>query len=183
VISLRRPTEARIVVYRDQRINMTPPCPQADGPPPGFHRTSASCTIGTTQADFERARAGLRNWAAHRGSGIEIWPDQVELVEGETVAIVTRQLGLWVTAACRITTVIDRPDAFSFTYATLPDHPECGYESFILRRTGDDVVFEIEAVSKPGIALGRLASPITRQIQERATDAYLSALARVVGTP
>jgi uncharacterized protein (UPF0548 family) len=41
---------------------------------------------------------------------------------------------------------------------------------------GDDVVFEIEAVSRPGIALVRLAAPVTRGIQERATRAYLDAL-------
>lgn len=102
------------------------------------------------------------------------------VIEGETVAIVTRQLGLWVVASCRVTNVIDDPATFGFTYATLPDHPERGYESFTVRHTEHGVRFEIEAVSQPGIALVRLASPIARQIQRRATHAYLDALARFI---
>ena len=58
----------------------------------------------------------------------------------------------------------------------LPDHPADGYESFIVRIDDNSVVFEIEAVSRPGILLVRLATPVTRQIQKRATHAYLAAL-------
>ena len=92
------------------------------------------------------------------------------------VGLVTRQMGLWLLFACRVESVIDEPERHGFVYATLPGHPECGYESFVVAMNGDDVVFEIEAVSRPGIALVRLAAPVTRGIQERATRAYLDAL-------
>lgn len=97
--------------------------------PTGFHREQSSRHIGAGDADFARARAGLQQWRAHRGSGVEVHPDDAEVADGETVAIVTRQLGLWVLAACRVSSVTDESDAFGFTYVTLPDHPECGYES------------------------------------------------------
>jgi hypothetical protein len=37
-------------------------------------------------------------------------------------------------------------------------------------------MFEIDAVSKPGIALVQLGAPVTRVLQRRASDAYLTAL-------
>jgi uncharacterized protein (UPF0548 family) len=92
--------------------------------------------------------------------------------------LVTRQLGLWVLAACRVTSVTDEADVFGFTYATLPNHPECGFESFTVRLAPDEVRFDIEATSKAGILLVRLGAPVTHNLQKRATDAYLDALAR-----
>jgi len=176
VISLRRPTVTAIDAYRDERLSVAPTCPPAASPPAGFHHTRATRPIGTTRADFERARLALQRWQAHRRSGIEVAPRDAAVAEGETVAIVTRQIGLWVVAACRVTSVIDEPATFGFTYATLPDHPADGYESFVVRIDGDSVVFDIEAVSRPGTLLVRLATPVTRRIQKRATDAYLAAL-------
>ena len=105
-------------------------------------------------------------------------PNTSQLAVGETVAIVTRQLGLWVLAACRVTSVTDEADVFGFTYTTLPDHPECGFESFTVRRTHDEVRFDIEATSKAGILLVRLGAPVTQHLQKRATHAYLDALER-----
>lgn len=101
----------------------------------------------------------------------------MELVVDQTVAIVTRQLGLWVLAACRVMSVIDEPSKFGFVYATLPDHPEEGYESFVVHETGGSVIFRIEAVSRPGVPLVRVGAPVTRILQRRASDAYLEALA------
>ena len=86
-----------------------------------------------------------------RGSGVEVVPDDAALLPGTTVAILTRQLGLWVLAACRIESVIDEPRRFGFVYSTLPDHPECGYESFVVTNVDDEIVFTIDAVSRPGI--------------------------------
>lgn len=104
-----------------------------------------------------------------------MFPDDVVVVEGETVAIVTRQLGLWVLASCRIETVVDEPTGFGFTYATLPDHPECGYESFVVLQEEGTVRFHIEPL-QARYPLVRLGAPVTRLLQQRATNAYLDAL-------
>jgi uncharacterized protein (UPF0548 family) len=132
--------------------------------------------------DFDRARRGLERWAAHRGSGVEIHPPNAPLAAGTTVAILTRQLGLWVLAACRVESVIDEPTRFGFVYATLPDHPEQGYESFIVHEVDGKIIFEIDAVSRPGIPIVRLGAPVTRLLQRRASDAYLAALHSWVNT-
>lgn len=176
MISVRRPSAGRIEGYRAERESVAPPCPPAEAPPDGFRTESFRRTIGSGDHDLATARTALQEWGAHRGSGVEVFPRDASVAEGETVAIVTRQMGLWVLAACRVVSVVDGPSEFGFTYATLPGHPECGYESFTVRRRGDDVAFEVEAVSRPGIALVRLGAPVTRILQRRASEAYLGAM-------
>jgi uncharacterized protein (UPF0548 family) len=178
VISLHQPTASEIAEYRNHRVGSDPTCDPSDTRPAGFRSEHFSRRIGAGDADFQRARVGLQRWKAHRGSDVEVHPNSAELAVGVTVAIVTRQLGLWVLAACRVSSVTETADTFGFTYATLPDHPECGYESFTVRRTPDEVRFDIEATSKAGILLVQFAAPVTRQLQKRAAKNYLDALAR-----
>jgi uncharacterized protein (UPF0548 family) len=175
MLSLRHPQPEAIAAYRAERLNVAPTSRVSDRPPAGFRSDKFSRMIGDRDS-FERARAGLQQWVAHRGSGVEIFPDDAEIVEGETVAIVTRQLGLWVLASCRIENVTDEATEFGFVYATLPDHPECGYESFTVHTDETGVRFDIEAVSKPGIPLVRLGAPAAHLIQRRATNGYLDAM-------
>ena len=181
MISLRRPSMETVDRYRSERIGAQPTCPLTTTAPPGFRRERFSRTVGSGTADFERARRGLLAWAAHRGSGVEVFPADAAVEPGETVALLMRQLGLWVLASCRVVEVVEEPEEFGFTYATLPDHPECGYESFTVRLDGDAVRFDVEATSRPGIPLVRLGGPLTRQLQRRASNAYLDALATWVG--
>jgi uncharacterized protein (UPF0548 family) len=180
VISVRRPSPTEVEAYRQARVGVDPTARTASDPPPGFHHDRFARPLGSGPATFARARQGIERWVPHRGAGVEVEPHEAAPSEGATVAILTQQLGLWVLGACRVEEVVDAPDRFGFTYATLPDHPECGYESFTVVDAGHEVRFEIEAVSRPGIALVRLATPITRQLQRRAVGRYLDALARWV---
>ena len=182
MISLRRPSGETVDRYRSERMGEEPTCPLTATPPPGFHHERFSRQVGHGTADFERARRGVQAWAAHRGAGVEVFPADAAVRVGETVALVMRQLGLWVVASCRVVEVVDDPGTLGFTYATLPDHPECGHESFTVRLEGGDVRFDVEATSRPGIPLVRIGSPLTRQLQRRASNAYLDALATWVRT-
>lgn len=177
MISLRRPSAAAIDEYRTARLHDQP-----SGLPPldaaaGFRRDEYRRHVGSGPRAFEHARDGLRRWAAHRGAGIGIVPD-VEVTEGETVAIVTRQVGLWLLASCRVTDVVDTRGTFAFTYATLPGHPERGEETFTVRLDEGEVYFEIVVVWRLEATLVRLGAPLTRRLQRRATVAYLDALDR-----
>ena len=178
MISLRRPGPDAIERYRIQRAGMTPTCVPTGRPPSGYRQDAFSREIGVGTDAFNRARTGLREWVAHSDSGVEVFPADAALAEGGTVAIVTRQLGLWILAACRIETVSDDASMFGFTYATLPGHPENGYESFVVRLENETVFFDIDVVSKPGIPLVRFGRPVTRLLQRRATKAYLASLER-----
>lgn len=66
----------------------------------------------------------------------------------------------------------------SFTYATLQGHPERGISTFRLRRRADppSIDFLIEVRSRPGSWLTRLARPLARRFQIRATEAALAFL-------
>lgn len=178
---MRRPAPERVEAYRRARLASTPTALPASEPPPGFRHDSFRRVIGSGTEDFARARRGLEQWAAHRRSGVAVFPADAALDPGSTVAILTRQLGLWVLAACRVDSVIDESTRFGFVYATLPDHPERGYESFVVSVRDDQVTFEIDAVSRPAIPLVRLGAPVTRVLQRRASDAYLVALHSWVG--
>ena len=176
MILLRRPTPECVEAYRQARLDSAPTALPAPEPPTGFRHDTFKRTVGSGPTDFLRARHGLEQWAAHRQSGVDVFPPDAALSPDSTVAIVTRQLGLWVLAACRVVEVIDEPSRFGFMYATLPDHPEQGYESFVVSNVDGEIIFKIDAVSRPGIAIVRFASPVTRLLQRRASNAYLTAL-------
>jgi len=180
MISLRRPSAAAIDEYRTARLRDRPTGTPPFGEAEGFRRDEYRRRIGIGLDDFERARDGLLGWAAHRGAGVEVVPAD-EVATGQTVAIVTRQLGLWLLAACRVTEVVDDAASFGFTYATLPDHPECGQETFTVGLEGEDVYFEIVPVWRLEDPLVRLGAPVARWLQRRGTTAYLDALAEWTG--
>jgi uncharacterized protein (UPF0548 family) len=63
-----------------------------------------------------------------------------------------------------------------FTYATLQGHPERGISTFRLRHRADPpaIDFMIDVRSRPGSWLTRLARPVARRFQIRATEAALA---------
>ena len=71
-----------------------------------------------------------------------------------------------------------------FTYATLQGHPERGVSTFRLRhqRAPPSIEFLIDVRSRPGSWLTRLARPLARRFQIRATEAALDSFTSV-GTP
>ena len=178
MLAVRRPHPDYVEAYRTARARDEPTCDPAASTPNGFARDVFIRGVGVGDSAFDRAREGVRQWVAHRAAGVEVSPPDAPIVAGETVALVTRQLGAWVLAACRLVEVVDEPDRFGFTYATLPGHPECGWESFVVARVEAEVRFTIEAVSKPAATIVRLGPPIARQLQKRATIRYLDGMDR-----
>ena len=149
-----------------------------DRTPAGHHRQRWERTAGTGDDTFDRSAAAIRAWAGHRAAGATVHPRDAAIEVGSVVAVAMRVMGLWVTAACRIQSVIDQPDAFGFAYGTLPHHPESGEERFVVTRRSDGaVVVEIVAVSRPASLLTRLAGPIGTLIQRRTAQRYLDGLA------
>jgi uncharacterized protein (UPF0548 family) len=74
---------------------------------------------------------------------------------------------------------VDESDRFGFGYGTLPGHPECGEEAFVVNRHHDGrITFDITAVSKPRHPLVRLGAPVARIMQMRATRNYLAGMQR-----
>jgi uncharacterized protein (UPF0548 family) len=137
----------------------------------------ASTVLGQGDHVWDRARTGLRDWAAHRGAGISIVPPDAPLEEGTTVAVLMPAGPLKVVASCRIVRVVDEPDRFGFAYGTLPAHPEAGEERFVVTRDPDTTVrFEVVAFSRAHDRLTKLGGPIPRALQRRTTSQYLDGM-------
>ncbi|NIL65051.1 DUF1990 domain-containing protein [Salinispora arenicola] len=72
---------------------------------------------------------------------------------------------------------INEDDRAGFAYGTLPGHPECGEEAFLVRRDGmGQVYFEVRAFSRPGSLIARIAGPVGRLAQDVMTRRYLGAM-------
>jgi uncharacterized protein (UPF0548 family) len=154
----------------------------ADALPDGYHHVREGVVLGTDEATWERARDGIRAWAAHRGAGLTVVPEDAPIDEGTTVATLASLGPLRVVLACRIVRVVDEPDRYGFAYGTLPFHPEEGEERFVVTRADDGTVtFEVVAFSRAHDLLTRLGGPVPRWIQARTTQQYLDGMRRHVG--
>jgi uncharacterized protein (UPF0548 family) len=150
--------------------------------PDGFHHDRYETSLGSGRETFGEAVRGLKAWEAHRVPGVRVFPSDQAIVTGATVVVTLGTPRLALAAPCRIVCVIDEPDRWGFAYGTLPGHPEQGEEAFVVSVSPDEKVrFEIVAFSRPGDPLVRLAGPIGRAMQRRATRGYRRALVRFVG--
>lgn len=182
MISPRHPSADAVERYRRDRLDVPSTAEPSASPPARFRHDTRSSPLGTGVATFERARAAVLGWVVQRDSGVEVHPADAPMEPGSVVALVTRQAGAWLLFACRVHVLVDEPHEAGFTYATLPGHPEQGYESFSVRHdpATDEVTFEIDVVWRPATLLARVAGPISGILQQRATEAYLDAIRRWV---
>ncbi|WP_426594154.1 DUF1990 family protein [Cellulomonas sp. McL0617] len=143
--------------------------------PAGYHHLRASTTVGTGRELFEQRAETVLTWGIQRGAGLEVVPGhRVRVGEDHRIGIRLGPVRVW--APCRIVYVVDEPDRKGFAYGTLPGHPECGEESFIVALREDGTVeFELVAFSRPASRLARIGGPVTAAIQRRTTVRYLHA--------
>jgi uncharacterized protein (UPF0548 family) len=152
---------------------------RADLLPDGYAHDRYHADLG--HGAFDRAADGLRAWQAHRGAGVTVFPPDAPLRTGTDVIVSARTGPLHALAPCRVVYTIDEPERFGFAYGTLPGHPECGEEAFVVERGADDATtFTIVAFSRPDAFSARIGRPFARSIQRRVTHAYVDALRRYV---
>jgi uncharacterized protein (UPF0548 family) len=147
-------------------------------PPMGFHKLRRTELIGSGPALFERASTALVGWQLHRGAGLLVRADERTATVGVDVVSAAKVGPVRVLAPCRVIERLDEPTRQGFVYATLPGHPECGLERFVVERTGEQVSLLIEALSRPGNRLTALGGPVSRAIQGRITTRYFQAARR-----
>jgi uncharacterized protein (UPF0548 family) len=149
--------------------------------PAGFRHDRHRVELGSGEATFLRAVAGLQSWHTHRLPGIRVLPPDTEIRPGATVIVTLGTNWLAIAAPCRIVGVVDEPTRWGFAYGTLPGHPEEGEEAFVASIAADGTVaFEITAFSRPADTLVRLSGPLGRVLQRRAARGYARALRRFV---
>lgn len=145
--------------------------------PAGYHHVHEARSVGHGAATFERAAATVLGWDVHRGAGLRVTAS-TPVAQPGAVAV----LGLGpLRVPCRVVYVVDEPLRRGFAYGTLPGHPECGEESFVVELDPDsgDVLTRITAFSRPGNRLIRLAGPANRMVQSVITRRYLRAVGSV----
>jgi uncharacterized protein (UPF0548 family) len=149
----------------------------------GFRFDTYRGRVGSGEADWTRAKDGLREWAAHAGANLAVVPPNADLANDQTVVLYGPVVGpLQVIIPCRISYVVDEPTRFGFAYITLPGHPECGEEAFMLSRDEAAVVFTMSSYSRPAELLSRLGGPVSRVIQRRTNDAYIDGMRRFISS-
>ena len=149
--------------------------------PEGYHRVRAARVVGAGDEAFAAAVDGIRRWQLHRRQGYRVAPDDPPIEVGTVVAVDVPLVAVHVIATCRIAWMVDEPGRFGFGYGTLPMHPASGEEAFVVERhdphdAAGPARLAITAFSRPRHALVRLAGPMARRQQARATQGYFDAL-------
>ncbi|MGK5683177.1 DUF1990 family protein [Actinoplanes sp. URMC 104] len=150
---------------------------RAESLPAGYGHVRRDVIIGTGPEVFERAVAALFEWRMHQKAGLAVIASSGSPAPGTDVVLRAGPAVLHVTIPCRVVYTVDEVGRRGFAYGTLPGHPERGEEAFIVHRTGaGDVQFRIRAFSRPASLLARAGGPVTRMVQQYATDRYVIAL-------
>src|ERR1039457_635580 len=146
--------------------------------PPGYHHQRRTAAIGSGPDAFAGAASALLSWQVHLRAGLRVCASSARAEPGAVLILGLGAGPLRITAPCRVVYAVDEPDRRGFGYGTLPGHPECGEEAFIIERHADDTVsFTITAFSRPASRLAKAAGPAGRAIQRQITTRYLRGLA------
>ncbi|MFJ3338528.1 DUF1990 family protein [Streptomyces sp. NPDC086766] len=131
--------------------------------PPGFHHLHVRTRIGEGEEVFRRAREALLSWELHRAIGVGI---QTGAERAEPGAEVTVTVAGVIKAPCRVVWTMAESRRAGWAYGTLPGHPECGEEAFVVDRTGDGTVWlTVSAFSRPAKWYTRAGGPAARGLQ------------------
>ncbi|MBX9666671.1 MAG: DUF1990 domain-containing protein [Candidatus Obscuribacterales bacterium] len=155
-------------------------------PPEGYVIDHNRVLMGSGRSTFDKAVAVLRRWEQFNVGWVGVANPGLPLEKDAVNAVIASLPLLSVTCACRIVYTINSNEAsaasFGFAYGTLPGHPECGEERFLIEwKTDDDSVwYDIYALSKAGLFLVSATYPITRMLQRRFAKDSMAAMVRAV---
>ncbi|MEE4543926.1 DUF1990 domain-containing protein [Streptomyces sp. V4-01] len=154
----------------------TPGMTAGDEPAPlGFRVLRVRTALGA--GTFDRAAEALFRWRMHRGTPLlRLSATAEEAAPGVRVSL---RLGP-VRAPCEVVWAVRESNRAGFGYGTLPGHPECGEEAFILERRPDGSVdFTVLAVSRPSAWYLKAAGPCGRAAQRVVAGRYGATLRRL----
>lgn len=126
--------------------------------------------------DFEAAADFVLGFGMQRGVGLEVHSQSAYAREGELATVVIRCGPLRLHAPTRVVYVVEEEHRRGFAYGTLPGHPECGEEAFMVERDAESTWAEVRAFSRAGLWLTRLGGPVARLAQRRVAAGYLEAV-------
>src|SRR4051794_8901616 len=120
------------------------------GPLPiGYSHLRRRTRVGAGPGALERAGDALHRWQMHSDAGLIVAADGPAQTGRTVVLGLGRPLSL--VLPCRVVWAIEEEHRRGFAYGTLPGHPECGEESFVVERDAEgEIWLEVTAFSKPG---------------------------------
>ncbi|WP_250304945.1 DUF1990 domain-containing protein [Streptomyces sp. NBC_01387] len=134
--------------------------------PEGFQPLRVSTRLGTGEDLVRRAGEAVLSWRMHRAVGVSMETQAPVAIEGARV-VVGLGVGSWrLRAPCRVVWTAQEPRRVGFAYGTLPGHPECGEEAFVVERRDDGVVWlTVSAFSRPDAWWARAAGSLVPVFQ------------------
>ncbi|MEU1617553.1 DUF1990 domain-containing protein [Streptomyces sp. NPDC005722] len=109
----------------------------------GLRAHCGTVVVGHGEADWRAAADAVLRWGVKRQSGFSVAGCGGA---GERVSVgaeyrITAGFGPFVVREpVRVVAVVDLPDRCGFAYGTLPGHPVCGEEAFVVHRSPDGTV-------------------------------------------
>jgi uncharacterized protein (UPF0548 family) len=146
-------------------------------PPPGYHLLRVRTRVGRGAQEFAAAGRAVLGWRMHRAVGVRMDATAATAAPGVRVVVGVGAGPLRLTAPCEVVWTADDRHRAGFAYGTLPGHPECGEESFVVELEPDGTVWlTVTAFSRPAAWYTRAAGPLARAVQR----AYAHRLGRVL---
>ena len=178
---MRALPEGKVASLQGQRYTYAPVGRSRGELPAGFHHLRRTRVVGCGEPAFVAAAHALLSWQVQRGAGIRVEASCPVVSEGTVLVLHVGRGPFTVAAPARVVHVVDEAARRGFAYGTLPGHPECGEESFLVELRDDEAVaFTVTAYSRAGSLLTRAAGPGNRAFQRFMADRYLRALRRIV---
>ena len=150
--------------------------------PRGYNIDQNRERLGKGGQTFYEATASLRAWQMFKLGWVELFPPNVQIDVGATVAVLVHHFGFWSLNACRVVYVIEEDRRFGFAYGTLEDHAEQGEERFLVEWLPEDdsVRYNILAFSRPKKWQARVVRPMSRMLQRKFARDSIGAMMQAV---
>jgi uncharacterized protein (UPF0548 family) len=145
--------------------------------PRGYSTLTRRVRAGGREA-FDTVADLVLGFGLQRAAGFQVTSSHPTAQDGTDVVMRAGFGPIRVVAPTRVVYVVDEEDRRGFAYGTLPGHPESGEELFLVSRDEESTWFEVRAFSRPGRWFTRLAGPVGRVLQRRATGQYVDAVRR-----
>ncbi|ETA71065.1 DUF1990 family protein [Actinospica robiniae] len=116
--------------------------------PAGYKHVKYRAQVGRGRDAFEQASSMVLEWRMHAALHLRPRPERPRAEPGSRV-----QLALGpIRAQCAVVWALDEPRRRGFAYGTLPGHPECGEEAFLIEWDDHDDVWLTITVFSTGAA-------------------------------
>ena len=136
--------------------------------PAGYRHLRYRTRLGFGQDVFEAAGESVLTWRMHRAAGVGLTATGERAAPGVRVRVLLGIGRLGLAAPCEVVWAVQEPTRRGFGYGTLPGHPECGEEAFLVELDPDDgqVWFTMTAFSRAARWYIRVAGPLVPAFQE-----------------